>query len=135
MTDPKNDTGSLSPDSTLGQRIQDQRLRAGLTKSGLARRLEVSDVTVAYWERGVIKQIGHRHVLGLAKTFGITASELLADPQLRDYQRRIRHEVLHEMIETGRREGRPIDWLADRMAAGGRAHGPTTPGGMEIDEA
>lgn len=111
MKGTKEDARSLPQGSTLGQRIQFQRLQAGLTKTGLAQSIGVSDVTVSYWERGIIKQIGHQHVMGLSRAFGITASELLADPQLPHYHHRIRRDVLNEVIEKAKQEGRKTPWL------------------------
>lgn len=66
----------------LGERISQERQRLGLTRAGLARRVGVSDVSVHYWEKGVTQAIGHRHLLALARVFGLTVSELLDDPML-----------------------------------------------------
>lgn len=70
--------------SELGQRIALERERLGVTRAALARLVGVSDVSVHYWERGVIKQIGHNNLLALARVFGLTVSELLDDPMLGD---------------------------------------------------
>ncbi len=82
--------------SELGQRIAEERERRGLTRATLARRVGVSDVSVHYWERGVIKQIGHGNLLALAGAFGLTVSELLDDGVLDEVVARKQAEVLYE---------------------------------------
>lgn len=66
----------------LKDNIKKHRERHGLTKAALARLVDVSDVSVSYWESGHIKNIGSSHLLALGKVFGITVSELLDDELL-----------------------------------------------------
>ena len=63
----------------LGFRIKQLRLRAGLSKAALARRVGVSDVTISYWESGTIKQIGHERLQALAESLKCSLGELLED--------------------------------------------------------
>lgn len=62
---------------SLGARIKELRLRAGLNKAELARRIGVSDVTISYWESGAIKQIGHERLVALADALTCSLSTLL----------------------------------------------------------
>lgn len=73
----------------IAERIRQLREAAGLNKAELARRIGVSDVTVTYWERGSIKQIGHERLMSLASALEITVSELLDDPMLEKRDARI----------------------------------------------
>lgn len=66
----------------LGQRIAERRIALGLNKAALGRLVGVSDVTVMYWERGQIKEIGHKKLLRLAQVFGCTVSELLDEVKI-----------------------------------------------------
>lgn len=63
----------------LGFRIKQLRLRAGLSKAALARRVGVSDVTISYWESGTIKQIGHERLQALAESLKCSLGDLLDD--------------------------------------------------------
>lgn len=63
---------------TLGERIKQLRHDAGLSKAGLARLVGVSDVSVHYWESGIIQQIGHERLLSLSNALGCTVDYLLA---------------------------------------------------------
>lgn len=65
----------------LKHKIKELREAAGMTKADLSRAVEVTDVTVGYWESGEIKQIGSEKLLKLADVFGISVSELLDDPR------------------------------------------------------
>ncbi|MEQ7869991.1 helix-turn-helix transcriptional regulator [Chromohalobacter salexigens] len=62
---------------TLGPRIKQLRMEAGLSKAALARRVGVSDVTISYWESGTIKQIGHERLLSLAEALECPLERLL----------------------------------------------------------
>ena len=62
---------------SLGARIKKLRLKAGLNKAELARRISVSDVTISYWESGAIKQIGHERLVALADALSCSLSTLL----------------------------------------------------------
>lgn len=66
------------PEATkLGNLIRKHRLETGLNKAELARLIGVSDVSVTYWERGQIKQIGHERLGKLAQVLGIDTYALL----------------------------------------------------------
>lgn len=62
---------------SLGPRIKELRLAAGLNKAALARQVGVSDVTISYWESGAIKQIGHERLVALAEALGCPLSRLI----------------------------------------------------------
>lgn len=64
----------------LKEKIKKHRLRLKLNKAQLAREVNVTDVTVSYWESGAIKQIGSGKLISLASVFGMSVSELLEDP-------------------------------------------------------
>lgn len=96
----------------LNERIALLRIQAGLTKAELGRRVGTSDVTIAYWERGVISEIGHVKLMRLAAEFGITVSELLDDPM------------------QPRRDDELIRGLADLLEA---AEAPSAEGGYMWD--
>lgn len=67
-------------DPMLSARITNLREAKGLTKSALSKLVGVSDVAVRYWETGETVQIGHEHLLALAKALGVSVSTLLDDP-------------------------------------------------------
>ncbi len=62
---------------SLGTRIKELRIKAGLNKAELARRIGVSDVTISYWESGAIKQIGHERLVSLTHALSCSLSTLL----------------------------------------------------------
>lgn len=64
----------------LNKRITRLRIEKGLTRRALAEACHVSHVAVGKWESGDTENIKLANVLSLAETFGITASELLAEP-------------------------------------------------------
>ncbi|GAB2795436.1 hypothetical protein GCM10027040_22320 [Halomonas shantousis] len=61
----------------LGNRIKHLRVKSGLSKAALARRVGVSDVTISYWESGTIKQIGHERLIALAQALDCPLKDLL----------------------------------------------------------
>lgn len=64
----------------LKEKIKELRKAAGINKAQLGRMVEVSDVTIGYWESGAIKNIGSSHLLALSQAFGVSVSDLLDDP-------------------------------------------------------
>lgn len=89
---------------TVGHRVQHLRLEAGLSKSALAKKIEVSDVSVGYWEKGTSKTINHLLLMRLAEALDVTVSELVGDPHLpaHDAALLIRHaDALDRMAERG----------------------------------
>ena len=61
---------------TLGQRIQEHRLRLGLSQAGLGERLGVSRQAVSRWEAdGAVPDTDK--LIALSKLFGLTLNELL----------------------------------------------------------
>lgn len=61
---------------TLGQRIQEHRLRLGLSQSGLGEKLGVSRQAVSRWEAdGAVPDTDK--LIALSKLFGLTLNELL----------------------------------------------------------
>ena len=61
---------------TLGQRIQDQRTRLGLSQEGLGDKLGVSRQAVSKWEAdGAVPDTDK--LIALSRLFGITLNELL----------------------------------------------------------
>lgn len=65
----------------LKHKIKELREAAGMNKAQLGKLIGVSDVTVFYWEKGTIKNIGSNHLLSLGEAFGVSVSELLDDPR------------------------------------------------------
>ncbi len=64
---------------TIGQQIQQQRIRAGLTQEELAERLSVARQSVSKWELNqTIPDV--EKVLRMAELFGTTTDELLRPP-------------------------------------------------------
>ena len=63
----------------IGKNIAAYRKRMGLTQAGLAEKLNYTDKAVSKWERGESMLDAQTLVL-LAKQFGITVNDLLADP-------------------------------------------------------
>lgn len=89
--------------ATLGERIATQRQVKGLNKAALARLVGVSDVAIGYWESGEIRQIGHEHLLKLAKALDTSVSELLDDPGLRGYTAEVYSDaagLVHNKIDA-----------------------------------
>lgn len=70
----------------LQERLKELRKDKKLNKSQLARMVEVSDVTVGYWESGAIKAITSENLIKLAGALEITVSELVDDPLLASYR-------------------------------------------------
>ena len=61
---------------TLGQRIQEHRLRLGLSQAGLGEKLGVSRQAVSRWEAdGAV--LDTDKLIALSKLFGLTLNELL----------------------------------------------------------
>ncbi len=61
---------------TLGQRIQEHRLRLGLSQAGLGERLGVSRQAVSRWEAdGAVPDTDK--LIALSRLFGLTLNELL----------------------------------------------------------
>ena len=61
---------------TLGQRIQEHRLRLGLSQAGLGEKLGVSRQAVSRWEAdGAVPDTDK--LIALSKLFGLTLNELL----------------------------------------------------------
>ncbi|WP_342768375.1 helix-turn-helix domain-containing protein [Kushneria sinocarnis] len=67
----------------LGARIRSLREQAGLSKAALARRVGVSDVTISYWENGIIQRIGHSRLQPLARALGCNITQLLGQQEER----------------------------------------------------
>ncbi|WP_325062977.1 helix-turn-helix domain-containing protein [Kushneria phosphatilytica] len=67
----------------LGARIRSFREQAGLSKAALARRVGVSDVTISYWENGIIRRIGHSRLQPLARALGCNITQLLGQQEYR----------------------------------------------------
>lgn len=65
----------------LKHKIKELREAAGMNKAQLGRAVEVTDVTVGYWESGAIRNIGSDKLLKLAGVFGVSVSEMLEDPR------------------------------------------------------
>lgn len=61
---------------TLGQRIQEHRLRLGLSQAGLGEKLGVSRQAVSRWEAdGAVPDTDK--LIALSRLFGLTLNELL----------------------------------------------------------
>lgn len=67
---------------TLGKRIEWWRLETGLSKAETARRVEVSDVAVSYWETGDTSPT-QAHLAKFCEVVGITQAEFWASPPKR----------------------------------------------------
>lgn len=61
----------------LGRRIKRHRKDQGISKAGLARIIDVSDVTIAYWEAGTVDAMNWRNLVALADTLGVPLNELI----------------------------------------------------------
>lgn len=77
----------------LKDRVKKYRLANKLNKAQLARKIEVSDVTINYWESGKITSITSDNLIRLAAVFGITVSELVDDPHLPAYRTTIAQDA------------------------------------------
>lgn len=64
----------------LSGNIKAHRLRLKMNKAALARAIDVTDVSIGYWESQAIKEIGHKKLITMAGIFGVSVSELLEDP-------------------------------------------------------
>lgn len=93
----------------LKHKIKELREAAGMNKAQLGRAVEVTDVTVGYWESGAIRNIGSDKLLKLAGVFGVSVSEMLEDPRkdktglewaLNLCEEDIRADVIGESINT-----------------------------------
>jgi transcriptional regulator with XRE-family HTH domain len=70
----------MKPDDTtktLGERITQARNAKNLQRNTLAELVGVSAPTVTDWESGMIKEIGARKLLAVARTLGVTQEWLL----------------------------------------------------------
>lgn len=68
----------MDTDTDFAHIIQHHRKRLGLCRAELARAVGVTDVLVGFWERGKIKQIGHRRLTDLAKILDIPIDHLVS---------------------------------------------------------
>lgn len=89
----------------LKNQIKFYREAAGLSKAELSRRTGVCDVTIHYWESGVITSINSNNLLSVANVFGITVSELLEDPLLSDHDANVARKAVAAAIKN--RSGQP----------------------------
>lgn len=102
----------MSEEQHIASTIKYHRERLGLNKAALARAAGVTDVLINYWERGDIKQIGHRRMMALAKVFDISLDELMGtngrqDASLEDHER----QQLAYIIEKVQNRYREADAL------------------------
>ena len=63
---------------TVGQAIQENRKRCGLTQDKLGKKLSVSRQTISKWENNVVAP-GPVHLCALAAVFGIPADKLVPE--------------------------------------------------------
>lgn len=61
-------------------RLKILRIKAGLTQQEIAKRLEVSQGAVCWWEKGVNKPLA-KYQRELAKMFGVTKEYLFPDEE------------------------------------------------------
>lgn len=64
------------PRSTLGERLAEARIKAGLSQAELAERMGTTQPAIAYWERGA-KRLRSDVITRLSKILGVSADELL----------------------------------------------------------
>lgn len=92
--------------STLGERIKQVRLKAGITKSGLASAAGVSPSAVTQWENGDTKTLKSASVLAAAKALKVNYEWLATgkgEPVGRTGQANFGHNVSDEALEIARR--------------------------------
>ena len=95
---------------TLGQRIQEHRLRLGLSQAGLGEKLGVSRQAVSRWEAdGAVPDTDK--LIALSKLFGLTLNELL--------QVENPPEQMPAPVEEPAEKRRPVRWKLLLLAAGG----------------
>ena len=94
---------------TLGQRIQEHRLRLGLSQAGLGEKLGVSRQAVSRWEAdGAVPDTDK--LIALSKLFGLTLNELL--------QVENPPEQMPAPVEEPAEKRRPVRWKLLLLAAG-----------------
>ncbi len=62
--------------STLGERLSEARIKAGLSQAELASRMGTTQPAIAYWERGA-QRLRSDVVARLSRILGVSADELL----------------------------------------------------------
>lgn len=72
-----HDPNRYVPAEELGKRITTLRNELGISKAGLARIIDVSDVTISYWEAGRVDAMSWRKLVALADTLNVSFSELV----------------------------------------------------------
>ena len=82
----------------IGKNIAAYRKRMGLTQAGLAEKLNYTDKAVSKWERGESMLDAQTLVL-LAKQFGITVNDLLADPDALPEQTGAYQQAMGRVVE------------------------------------
>lgn len=82
----------------IGKNIAVHRKRMGLTQAGLAEKLNYTDKAVSKWERGESMLDAQTLVL-LAKQFGITVNDLLADPDALPEQTSAYQQAVGKVVE------------------------------------
>ena len=93
---------------TLGQRIQEHRLRLGLSQAGLGEKLGVSRQAVSRWEAdGAVPDTDK--LIALSKLFGLTLNELL--------QVENPPEQMPAPVEETAEKRRPVRWKLLLLAA------------------
>ena len=93
---------------TLGQRIQEHRLRLGLSQAGLGEKLGVSRQAVSRWEAdGAVPDTDK--LIALSKLFGLTLNELL--------QVENPPEQMPAPVEEPAEKRRPVRWKLLLLAA------------------
>ncbi|SEN54387.1 helix-turn-helix domain-containing protein [Halomonas caseinilytica] len=65
----------------LAARIKRLREGAGLTQDELAKKINVPEIAISYWESSVVSPIEYHNLMGLAREFNVTVSELLDEHQ------------------------------------------------------
>ena len=93
---------------TLGQRIQEHRLRLGLSQAGLGEKLGVSRQAVSRWEAGGAVPDTDK-LIALSKLFGLTLNELL--------QVENPPEQMPAPVEEPAEKRRPVRWKLLLLAA------------------
>lgn len=82
----------------IGKNIAAYRKRMGLTQAGLAEKLNYTDKAVSKWERGESMLDAQTLVL-LAKQFGVTVNDLLADPDALPEQTGAYQQAMEKVVE------------------------------------
>ena len=76
--EPEAPVEELPVAETVGQAIQENRKRCGLTQDKLGKKLSVSRQTISKWENNVVAP-GPMHLCALAAVFGIPADKLVPE--------------------------------------------------------